>query len=50
MKEKTLKDLGLDDNEQYLEKLTLDYDLGDFGDLSEILNKGNKNNEKENKQ
>lgn len=39
MKEKTFKDLGLDEGDKYLNKISLDYDLGDLGALSDILNK-----------
>ena len=35
MKEKTFKDLGLDDGEKFLEKMSLDMDLGD---LDKVLN------------
>lgn len=35
MKEKTFKDLGLDDGDKFLEKMSLDIDLGD---LDKVLN------------
>lgn len=37
MKEKTFKDLGLDEGDEYLKRVSLDYDLGEFGSLSNIL-------------
>ena len=37
MKEKTFKDLGIDEGDEYLKRVSLDYDLGEFGSLSNIL-------------
>lgn len=42
MKEKTFKDLGLDDGDKFFEKMSLDIDLGD---LDKVLN--NNDDEKE---
>lgn len=37
MKEKTREDLGLDESDQYLKRISLDYDLGEMGDFSDIF-------------
>lgn len=42
MKEKTFKDLGLDEGDNYLNKIYSEYDLGDFESILE-----EKDNEKE---
>lgn len=34
MKEKTFKDLGLDEGDKYLKNLSLEYDLGDLASLT----------------
>lgn len=39
MKEKTFKDLGLDEGDKYINKINLDFDLGRLGSLSDILEK-----------
>lgn len=49
MKEKTFKDLGLDEGDNYLNQLILNYNLGEMGELTDILNEGNLNNGEENK-
>ena len=41
MKEKTFKDLGLDEGDKYLNKISLEYDLGELGDLNEMLEQNN---------
>lgn len=41
MKEKTFKDLGLDEGDKYLKNLSLEYDLGELSSLT--------NNEEEEK-
>ena len=33
MKEKTFKDLGLDEGDKYLNKISLEYDLGELDNL-----------------
>ena len=33
MKEKTFKDLGLDEGDKYLNKISEEYDLGEFADM-----------------
>lgn len=33
MKEKTFKDLGLDEGDKYLNKISNEYDLGDFENI-----------------
>lgn len=35
MKEKTFKDLGLDEGEKYLNKISSEYDLGELDNLLE---------------
>lgn len=45
MKEKNLNDLGFDEDKKYLNKLLQEYDLGEMGELTDILNKGNYENE-----
>ena len=45
MKEKTFKDLGLDEGDKYLNKISLEYDLGELGDLNDILEQDRKNSE-----
>lgn len=45
MKEKKLNDLGFDEDEKHLNELLLEYDLGKMGELTDILNKGNYENE-----
>lgn len=35
MKEKTFKDLGLDEGDKYLNKISLEYDLGELDNLLE---------------
>ena len=42
MKEKTFKDLGLDEGDKYLEKISTEFDLGDLENLLE-----NKDDEEE---
>ncbi len=42
MKEKTFKDLGLDEGDEYLKRISLDFDLGEFGSLSNILEEDKK--------
>ena len=39
MKEKTREDLGLDEGEEYLKQMSLEFDLGELGDFSNILDK-----------
>jgi len=46
MKEKTFKDLGLDEGDKYLNKIYNEYDLGDF---ENILDDNNDDEEKLNK-
>ena len=33
MKEKTFKDLGLDEGDKYLKQISTEYDLGDLGNI-----------------
>ena len=47
MKEKTFKDLGLDEGDKYLNKISEEYDLGDFENiLDETLDDEVKLNQK----
>ncbi len=50
MKSKTLKDLGIDNGDKYLGKLSTEYDLGELGDLSAILDDKKKNKEEDHKE
>ena len=43
MKEKTFKDLGLDEGDKYLNKISLEYDLGELGNLNDVLEQDRKN-------
>ena len=45
MKEKTFKDLGLDEGDKYLNKISEEYDLGDF---ESILDENTDDEEKKN--